>query len=614
MCGIVGYVGTEPAVPILMDGLRRLEYRGYDSSGIAILNGDGEFYVERAAGKLSALTSAIGDGTPIGTAGMGHTRWATHGRPTDLNAHPHLDCHREVAVIHNGIVENYQPVKQRLIDSGHSLLSETDTEIIAHLVEEHTRSGEPLEKAVARALESLEGAFSILVMGVHNPGKIVAARVGNAGGIVVGYGDEAMYVSSDLPAILPYTNRAVFLEAGDLASVEREDVRYFGSDGKTAYRTPTPISRGDIEIAKSGYKHFMLKEIMEQPQALTNALRGRISFDPPEISLEHMTFSTAELANIDRVVLVGMGTSLHAAMVGRVMIEELAGVPAEVDNASEFRYRDPIIDGSTLVVSISQSGETVDTLAAMEEAGRKSASQITLCNIEHSQSTRVARYTVHLRAGLEVGVASTKCLTNAMVALYLLAAHMGRARGYLNDDKLASMVNDLTRLPSAVGAALDLDDQCRQLAQSYFRMNNFLYLGRGVNYPTAMEGALKLKEISYSHAEGYQAGEMKHGPIALIDENMPVVVIALKDRMYSKMLSNIEEVKARDGRVIALATKGDEEIASRADDVIYLPETPYLLSPIVSVVPLQLFAYHIAVRRGCDVDQPRNLAKSVTVE
>ncbi len=614
MCGIVGYVGTEPAAPILMDGLRRLEYRGYDSSGIAVLNGDGEFYVERAAGKLSALTSAVGDGTPIGTAGMGHTRWATHGKPTDLNAHPHLDCHREVAVIHNGIVENYQPVKQRLIDSGHSLLSETDTEVIAHLVEEHNRGGEPLEKAVAHALESLEGAFSILVMEVHNPGKIVAARVGNAGGIVVGYGDEAMYVASDLPAILPHTNRAVFLEAGDLASVEREDVRYFGSDGQTANRTPTPISRGDIEIAKSGYKHFMLKEIMEQPQAVTNALRGRISFDPPEISLEQMTFSTAELANIDRVVLVGMGTSLHAAMVGRVMMEELAGVPAEVDNASEFRYRDPIIDGSTLVVSISQSGETVDTLAAMEEAGRKGASQITLCNIEHSQSTRVAGYTVHLRAGLEVGVASTKCLTNAMVALYLLAAHLGRARGALNDDKLASMVNDLTRLPSAVGAALDLDDQCRQLAQSYFRMNNFLYLGRGVNYPTAMEGALKLKEISYSHAEGYQAGEMKHGPIALIDENMPVVVIALKDRMYSKMLSNIEEVKARDGRVIALATAGDEEIASRADDVIYLPETPYLLSPIVSVVPLQLFAYHIAVRRGCDVDQPRNLAKSVTVE
>ncbi|MFQ5933685.1 MAG: glutamine--fructose-6-phosphate transaminase (isomerizing) [Dehalococcoidia bacterium] len=614
MCGIVGYVGSKPAASVLFEGLRRLEYRGYDSSGIAVLNGEGEFFVEKAAGKLSSLISAVGDRVPDGRVGIGHTRWATHGKPTASNAHPHLDCHGEIAVIHNGIVENYRPLKKRLLGKGHVLTSDTDTEVIAHMVEEHCARGDGLQEAVGKSLSAMEGAYSLLVMSTREPDKIVAARVGNAGGIVVGYGEKEVYLASDLPAIAPYTNRAVFLENGDIVSVSPEGARYFNKGGEETARKPRPISHEEVAVAKGGYKHFMLKEIMEQSQAITNVLRERVTFDPPEIALQEMPFSNRDLAGVRRVVLVGMGTSLHAAMVGRVMIEELARIPAEVDNASEFRYRDPIIDASTLVVSISQSGETVDTLAAMEEARRKGARQVAICNIENSQASRLADYTLYIRAGLEIGVCSTKCLVNSMAALYLLAAHIGRARGNLAEEALATMVDDLARLPSAIGEALDRESQCQKLAQSHFRINNFLYLGRGVNYPTAMEGALKLKEMSYSHAEGYQAGEMKHGPIALIDENMPVVAIALKDRMYPKMLNNIEEVKARDGRVIALATEGDDDIGSRADHVIYLPTVPYLLSPLLSVVPLQLFAYHIAVRRGCDVDQPRNLAKTVTVE
>ncbi|MEE9248909.1 MAG: glutamine--fructose-6-phosphate transaminase (isomerizing) [Dehalococcoidia bacterium] len=614
MCGIVGYVGDRPAGPILFDALQRLEYRGYDSAGIAVLDGEGGVFLEKAAGRLSTLVKAAGDRMPQGTIGIAHTRWATHGKPTVTNAHPHVDCHGDYLVIHNGIVENYRSIKDALVARGHTLSSDTDTEIIAHLVEESSARGNGLEEAVRESLGAIEGAYSILVMSVSEPEKIVAARVGNAGGIVVGYGEGEMYLASDLPAIVPYTHKAVFLENGDLATIGPQGVRYFDRNGHGLDRQPILISYGDVAVAKGGYKHFMLKEIMEQSQAVTNTLRGRLSFDPPEISLEEVPFSQRELADIRRVVLVGMGTSLHAAMVGRTMIEELARVPAEVDNASEFRYRNPVIDSSTLVVSLSQSGETVDTLAAMEEAKTKGARIVTVSNVENSQATRNADHTIYIRAGMEIGVASTKCLVNSMAALYLLAACMGRARGILDESQIATMVDDLARLPALVGAALETGPLCQELAPVYFRMNDFLYLGRGINYPMALEGALKLKEISYSHAEGYQAGEMKHGPIALIDQDMPVVAIALKDRLYAKMLNNIEEVKARDGKVIAIATEGDEYLASIADHVVYLPPVPYLLSPILSVVPLQLFAYYIAVRRGCDVDQPRNLAKSVTVE
>ena len=614
MCGIVGYVGSRPAGPILFDALQRLEYRGYDSAGIAVLDGEGGVFLEKAAGRLSTLVKAAGDRVPQGTIGIAHTRWATHGKPTFANAHPHIDCHGDYLVIHNGIVENYRPIKDDLVARGHTFSSDTDTEIIAHLVEESSARGNGLEEAVRESLGAIEGAYSILVMSVSEPEKIVAARVGNAGGIVVGYGEGEMFLASDLPAIVPYTHKVAFLEKGDLATISPQGAQYFDSNGRGLDRQPILISYGDVAVAKGGYKHFMLKEIMEQSQAVTNTLRGRLSFDPPEISLEEVPFSQRELADIRRVVLVGMGTSLHAAMVGRTMIEGLARVPAEVDNASEFRYRNPVIDSTTLVVSLTQSGETVDTLAAMEEARNKGARIVTISNMENSQATRNADHTIYIRAGMEIGVASTKCLVNSMAVLYLLAACMGRARGVLDGSQMAVMVDDLARLPALVGAALETGPLCQELAMVYFRMNDFLYLGRGINYPMALEGALKLKEISYSHAEGYQAGEMKHGPIALIDQDMPVVAIALKDRLYAKMLNNIEEVKARDGKVIAIATEGDEYLASRADHVVYLPPVPYLLSPILSVVPLQLFAYYIAVRRGCDVDQPRNLAKSVTVE
>ena len=613
MCGIVGYVGFRQAVPILLGGLERLEYRGYDSAGIAVLDGRGKVSVEKVAGKPSSLVSTAKEKLPEGTVGIAHTRWATHGKPTISNAQPHLDCRGEIIVIHNGIVENYRNLKERLSAGGHHLASETDSEVIAHLVEERLAGANCLEEATREALAEIQGTYAILIASAREPDKIVAARSGNSG-VVVGYSEGEMYLASDLSAIVPYTQKVVYLENGDLAAVEASGARYFDKKGKRLDREPKQVSTGGMAVAKDGYKHFTLKEIMEQPQAITNVLRGRLGFDPPEIFLEQVPFSRRDLAKINRVVLMGMGTSLHAAMVGRVMMEELAGISAEMDNASEFRYRDPIIDASTLVISISQSGETVDTLAAMEEARRKGAAQVVLCNVENSQATRNADYTLYIRAGLEVGVASTKCLTNSMAALYLLAAYMGRARGHLDDARLSSMIDDLARLPSLMAAVLEKHDRYQELAQDHFEANDFLYLGRGISHPIALEGALKLKEISYSHAEGYQAGEMKHGPIALIDENMPVVAIALKDRLYNKMLNNIEEVKARDGWVIALATEGDEEISSMADQVIYLPSAPYLLSPIVSVVPLQLFAYHMGVRRGCDVDQPRNLAKSVTVE
>ncbi len=614
MCGIVGYVGNGPASPILFSGLERLEYRGYDSAGIAVLDGGEQVVMEKAAGKLSALKAAIQGNLPDGHVGIAHTRWATHGRPTDANAHPHSDCKGQIVVVHNGIFENYRDLKQRLVSNGHVLDSETDTEVIVHLVEEYSTNGTSLEEAVRKALRDVQGAYSILVISTREPDRIVAARVGNAGGMVVGYGENEMFFASDLPAIAPYTQNAVFLENGDLASANETGVRYFSRDGEELTRQPKRIHLGEVTVGKGKYRHFMLKEIMEQPETVTNSLRGRVAFDPPQVLLEQIPFSSKDLQSVKRVVLIGMGTSLHAAMVGRAMMEELARIPSEVDNASEFRYRDPVIDSSTLIVSISQSGETVDTLAAMEEARLKGAPQVAICNVANSQATRLADYPLLIRAGTEIGVASTKCLTSSMVALYLLAAHVGSARGTLTSQQLGAIVDDLARLPSIMGRVIDLQYRIHQLAMKFFRANNVLYLGRGVNYPVAMEGALKLKEISYVHAEGYQAGEMKHGPIALIDESMPVVAIALKDRMYEKMLSNIQEVKARDGTVIVLATEGDQHVASIADHVIYLPEVPYLLSPVTSVVPLQLFAYHVAMRRGCDVDRPRNLAKSVTVE
>ena len=607
-------MGNRPAGPILFDALTRLEYRGYDSAGIAVIDGTGRVVVEKQAGKLGALVASIGDRIPEGRTGIGHTRWATHGKPTTQNAHPHSDCTGQFLVVHNGIIENYRALKEALIESGHKFTSETDSEVIAHLIEENRSAGFGLVEAVRKSLNVLEGAFSVAVAAADEPGKIIAARVGNGGGIVIGYGQDEMFLASDLPAISSYARAAVYLKNGELALVEPDGARYFDQTGAQLSRVPAPVSGGDMVFAKGGYKHFMLKEIMEQPESLTNLLRGRISFDPADILLPELSDVADMLARTERVIIVGMGTSLHAAAVGARIFEALARVPAEAENASEFRYRDPVINPATLVISISQSGETVDTLAAMEEAKSRGAGLIAVTNNEFSQAAVLADTTLDIRAGPEIGVASTKCLTNSILALYLVASYMGRARGLISGGQVTQMVDDLARLPSLISRALETDNAVREIARRLYKTNNYLYLGRGISYPVAMEGALKLKEISYCHAEGYQAGEMKHGPIALIDEDMPVVALALRDRLYPKMLGNIEEVKARDGKVIAIATEGDEDIAARADHVIHVPPTPELLSPLVSVIPLQLFAYHVAVTRGCDVDQPRNLAKSVTVE
>lgn len=614
MCGIVGYVGARPATPILLDALQRLEYRGYDSSGIVVVNCAGKAVVERREGKLAALKERVVTRMPEGSTGLGHTRWATHGKPTSRNAHPHSDCTGRYFVVHNGIVENYRELKKRLMGSGHEFTSDTDTEVIAHLVEEKRGWGLGLWEAVAKSLDELEGAFSVGVMAADDPGKIIAARLGNGGGLVVGQGHEGMYLASDLPAIAPYTREAVYLNTGEMAVMDASRVGYFDRVGAPLVRTPTPVSVGDVAFAKGGYKHFMLKEIMEQPEAVTNLLRGRISIEPADILLPELAGLADRIGAIERVIVVGMGTSLHAGMVGSRMFERLARVPATAENASEFRYRDPVMDSSTLVIAVSQSGETVDTLAAMEEARERGASLMAVTNSDHSQASALADWSVDIRAGVEIGVASTKCLTNSILALYLVACYAGRVRGLVSGGEVIGIVDDLARLPNLVSRSLESDEVVQELARRHYRTDNYLFLGRGISYPVAMEGALKLKEVSYCHAEGYQAGEMKHGPIALIDEDMPVVALALRDALYPKMVSNIEEVRARNGRVIAIATEGDEGIGSIADEVVYVPRAPELLSPLASVIPLQLFAYHVAVTRGCDVDQPRNLAKSVTVE
>jgi glucosamine--fructose-6-phosphate aminotransferase (isomerizing) len=615
MCGIIGYVGNRPAVPLLLEGLQRLQYRGYDSAGLAVLAENGDLCVEKSVGKLATLASGLRGRWPSSRLGIGHTRWATHGRPSDINAHPHRDCQGRVVVIHNGIVENYLALKERLIDQGHTFVSETDTEVIPHLIEHYLQDGGSLELAVGRAIGQMEGAHALVVFSLGEPDKLVAARVGNAGGVVVGYGQGEMFVASDLPALLPHTRRVVFLADGEIAAMTSESVSYLSADGTVLVKEAQTVSYDPLSAARGNYKHFMLKEIAEQPEAILDSIRGRARFEPPAVVLEDVAIPKRRLSQIRRVVLVGMGTSLHAAMVGRHYIEQIARIPAGVDNASEFRYRKPLLDPDTLVVSVGQSGETVDTLAAMDEARRQGALQITICNVVGSQATRIADGVVYTRCGLEVGVASTKTFTAAIAALYLLACYLAQERGVVEDEThLRSLIDPLARMPSLVGQVTQRDEEYEQLAYRFSRYNNFLYLARGVQFPIAMEGALKLKEVSYIHAEGYPAGEMKHGPIALIDEEMPVVAIALRDELYDKMTSNIEQVKAREGTVIAIASEGDEELAKKADHIIYLPQASLLLMPILAAIPLQFFAYHIAVRRGCDVDQPRNLAKTVTVE
>jgi glucosamine--fructose-6-phosphate aminotransferase (isomerizing) len=625
MCGIVGYVGKKRVVPVIIEGLRKLEYRGYDSAGIAVAgNGTGEMQVRRAEGKLRNLEEVIRLKPLDGTYGIGHTRWATHGRPTEENAHPHRDCSGKIVVVHNGIVENYLPLKKRLIEEGHRFSTETDTEVIAHLVENYflrkANGHRPnLEEAVRRTVKELTGVFALAVISEEEPNKIVAAR--NGPPAVIGLGNDEYFVASDVPAILYHTRDLFFLHDGDLAVVSPSGVRLMDFEGKPVVRQVQHITWDPIMAEKGGFKHFMLKEIYEQPRAVRDTALGRISQDTGQVFLEEMEITSEEFRKLEKLTIAACGTSWHAGLAGKYMVERLARVPVEVDYASEWRYRDPIAAAHEIVLLITQSGETADTIAAQREAKAKGCRTMSICNVVGSMIARESAGTVYTHAGPEIGVASTKAFTAQLTALFLLALHLGQVRGLTSPDQSRHLAKELLKIPGKLEAILAQNEGVEHLARQYSKSQDFLFLGRGIHYPIALEGALKLKEISYIHAEGYPAGEMKHGPNALIDENLPVVVLATKDpddphsvQRYEKTVSNVKEVKAREGQVIAVAIEGDEEIKESVDHVLYVPRAPELLLPILEVVPLQLLAYHIAVRRGCDVDQPRNLAKSVTVE
>ena len=613
MCGIIGYIGDKPVVPVLIEGLRRLEYRGYDSAGIA-LAGDG-LEIRRSAGKLARLEEVIAAQPVDGDYGLGHTRWATHGRPTEENAHPHRDCTGRIVVVHNGIIENYLDLKHELEADGHLFQTETDTEVIAHLVEREMRD-DGLECAVRRALVAVKGLFGLLLLSADDPQKLVAVR--NGPPILVGLGDQEFFVASDVPAILSHTRNVVFLGDQEVAVITRAGVEFTDFDGAAVQTTTQRITWDPVMAEKAGYKHFMLKEIFEQPWAVQETVLGRASLESGQVFLGDLEIPEERLRAVERIVLLACGTSWHAALVGKFVIERLTGVPVEVDYGSEYRYRDPVVTAATLAVVVTQSGETADTLAALREAHRKGAVSIAICNVVGSMATREADATVYTHAGPEIGVASTKAFTSQLVAFHLLALYLAQVQETLPPDTARAHLEDLNHLPRLLEQTLRCDEVIRTVARRFHAHRNFLYLGRGINYPIALEGALKLKEISYIHAEGYPAGEMKHGPIALIDEDMPVVALLPAGPMFEKMASNLQQAKTRGGAIIAVTNTAHEEIAPLIDPsrdaIITIPDSPPLLTPIVMAVPLQLLAYHIAVRRGCDVDQPRNLAKSVTVE
>ncbi len=618
MCGIVGYVGSQSAWPIVLEGLQRLEYRGYDSAGIAVLDRFGQLRLRKTVGKVDGLTQGDEADYPDGTIGLGHTRWATHGPPTDANAHPLTECHRQIAVVHNGIVENYLELKHGLQQQGHTFSSETDTEVIAHLIEEGMREGLGFPEAFRQMGRRLEGSQAIAAVCQRDPDKVCALRAGHAGGIVVAHRDGQGIVGSDLPAVLPILRQrpgpVAYLDAGEMAEVTRLGVRILDLEGNSISKEMRTVFPQDALVDRGGYRHFMLKEIMEQPQVVAGALRGRVNFDAGRVELPDFPFLDDEIKDFRRVVLTGCGTSLHAAHVGRYLIERFAGLPAEVESASEYRYREPFLDSDTLVVSISQSGETADTIAAMQDAKERGARLLAICNSEESQAARLADGSLYMGCGMEIGVASTKTFIASVTILFLLGIYLGQARARLSPEVRKDLIADLASVPRLVGEMLADVSRYKVLAQKFSGYNSFLYLGRGINSAIALEGALKLKEVSYIHAEGYPAGEMKHGPIALIDRNMATLALAPQDRLYDKMAGNIKEVKARRGIVLGVLTEGDTELASEVDDTLFLPAAPEHLYPLLATVPLQLLAYYIALDRGCDVDQPRNLAKSVTVE
>jgi len=613
MCGIIGYIGSKPVVPVLLEGLRRMEYRGYDSAGVAVVSPEG-ISLRRSAGKLANLENAIRTQPVDGLYGVGHTRWATHGRPTEENAHPHRDCTGRIVVVHNGIIENYLELKEELQAQGHEFKTETDTEIVAHLVEREMQD-DGLENAVRRALKLMRGMFALVLVSVDDPEKIVAVR--NGPPIVVGLGQDEFFVASDIPAILAHTRDVVFLGDEEMAVITRSGVSFTDFSGRAVSKTTQRVMWDPIAAEKGGHKHFMLKEIYEQPAAARDTILGRVSLDQGHVFLEEVNISDATFRTLEKVTIVACGTSWHAGLVGKYLIEALAHVPVEVDYGSEYRYRNPIVADRELAIAITQSGETADTLAALREGRRKGASTIAICNVVGSMATREAEGTVYTHAGPEIGVASTKAFTSQLVALQLLALYLAQVRGTLASSEIRRHIGELLQMPYILEQALKASAATEKVAERFYSRSDFLFLGRGINYPIALEGALKLKEISYIHAEGYPAGEMKHGPIALIDERMPVVALAPNDHVFEKMIGNVQEAKARGGAVIAITTAGDsrmDAVLDARDVMLPMPATTPLLTPIVMTVPLQLLAYHIAVRRGCDVDQPRNLAKSVTVE
>jgi glucosamine--fructose-6-phosphate aminotransferase (isomerizing) len=609
MCGIVGYIGSRETAKILIDGLRRLEYRGYDSAGIAVFH-QGKVEIRRKEGKLTRLEELIGKETFDGKVGIGHTRWATHGRPSDENAHPHKAG--KVAVVHNGIIENYLPLKETLKNKGHVFTSETDTEIVSHLIDEFIQEGHSSLEAVRLGLDKIKGSYALGILLEGDERSLIAARKESP--LVIGLGKGECFIASDIPPLLPYTRDFIFMDDGEIALLSSEGVKVFGSRGDEVSKEIKHVSWDPLMAEKGGYKHFMLKEIFEQPRAVTDTIRGRLSEEKGDVILEDVHLDAQLLKQIRRVHLIACGTSYHAALVGKFLIEEFCRIPVEADIGSEFRYRNPIVGKNDLLVAISQSGETADTLAALREAKRKGAATLAICNVVESSLAREADHVIYTHAGPEIGVASTKTFVTQLVILFLIGLRIGRGLGFLTPEKGKALIEELVRVPHLMEEMLKASAQVAKVARKYLQARDFLYLGRGINYPIALEGALKLKEISYVHAEGYPAGEMKHGPIALIDREMPVVVLATRNDVYEKVISNIEEVRAREGKIIALASPSDQEIVKKVDDVITIPETLPSLTPILLSIPLQLLAYYMADFKGTDVDQPRNLAKSVTVE
>ena len=609
MCGIIGYIGNKSVVSILVEGLRRLEYRGYDSAGISYFS-DGKLEVKRSVGKLSSLETVLPTQPPKGFAGIGHTRWATHGRPSEENAHPHRAG--ALVLVHNGIIENYLSLKKELQAEGRKFTSDTDTEVIIHLIDQLYEQGLPLEKAVQGAVEKMRGSYAICLLSEKEPDRMIAVRSGCP--LVVGLGEKEFFVASDIPAFLAHTREVLFLEDGEMVLFSKEGVEVRDLKGATLAKKSQQISWDPVMAEKGGYRHFMQKEIHEQPRALVDTIRGRVAQEAGEVYLDEVGLTTDEIRKYQRAVLVGCGTSWHAALVGKFLIEGIAHLPVEVDIASEFRYRNPRISSNDWVIAISQSGETADTLAAIKEAHSKKVRTLAICNVVGSSISREADAVFYTHAGPEISVASTKAFTTQIAALTLLAIDLGRKRGCLLEKEGRELIHELILLPKRIEELLRHEERIVAIAKRYFRHRDFLFLGRGIQYPVALEGALKLKEISYIHAEGYGAGEMKHGPLAMIDPDFPCMVIAPSDSMYQKVISNIQEIKARNGKVIAIATQGNKEIADLADDVIYIPETLEALAPMLTVLPLHLFAYYAGIMRGNDVDKPRNLAKSVTVE